>query len=289
MPAGRSGPADEVESDGRERHEPAVRRDRVQVGRAGPRPADARRVHDRDAAGQRVLAVDVRPGRRARCKVPGRTREERVPAVGRHEHRRRGRPPDRLRAGGGSANPRDRAGYQVLAEHVGRAIRVAGDEVRGRRREHEVAAVGAEPRAGRVRVGLPAERVGAGPDHSAGGEVLDEHVGDAVRVAGDEVRRRRREGDVPPVRADGERARGPGVGLGPAGRHARPPDDAGLPVEAEHVGDAVRVAGRKVRGGADEGDEPAVRRRDRVRPTGRSPGRRPPSRPRVAAAARRPG
>ena len=168
-----------------------------------------------------------------------------------------------LDAAARDAHPRGLAGGEVADEDVHLAIRVAGDEVRGGGLEGHVAAARADRgrAAGAVRLAVRAD---ADPLGHAARAVVQEDVGDAVGVAGDEVRRVRLEDDVAPVRADaaGDRA-APGIArrlaLGAASRDA---DPLGLAVRAvvhEDVPALVRVAGDEVgRLGVDQ-DEPAVR------------------------------
>src|SRR5439155_1499884 len=95
--------------------------------------------------------------------------------------------------------------------------------------------------------------------------VVDEHVGLAVRVVGDEAGRIAVERDEA---AGGREGGGEGeaneaaaaVALSPTGGDAHPFGRARLPVVDEHVGHAVRVGGDEVGRSAVEGDEAAVGR-----------------------------
>ena len=65
-------------------------------------------------------------------------------------------------------------------------VPVAGHQIRGQGAQRHEPAVGADP--GRERaVGLPATRIDAGPEGGPRREVPDEHVGEPVRVLGDQV------------------------------------------------------------------------------------------------------
>src|SRR5207248_8908291 len=75
----------------------------------------------------------------------------------------------------------------VVDEHVGRAVRVAGDEVGRSAVERDEAAVGREGGAHAGGVALSPVRGDAHPLGRARLPVVDEHVGRAARVAGDEV------------------------------------------------------------------------------------------------------
>src|SRR5439155_7714087 len=128
-------------------------------------------------------------------------------------------------------------------------IRVAGDEVRGPRREREVAIVRAERDAGgRARiVALVAGLAEARERRRPGPDVAQEDVGDLVRVASDQVRGQRRERDVATVRADARGAEALLVGLRTGAADAHKRRAAGVPIVREDVEDAVRVATDEVR------------------------------------------
>ena len=126
---------------------------------------------------------------------------------------------------------------------------VAGREVRRRRAEGHVAAVGADGRAVAVAVALLARRRQADPLGGAGPAVVDEDVLDAVGVAGHQARAGRGEGDVAAVAADGR-------------REARP---VGLPA----------VDGQRDEARADPASAAFRRRRRPGRPVGSSPSIRP--------------
>ena len=123
-----------------------------------------------------------------------------------------------LDAAGRDADAGRLSGGEVALEHVGDAVGVAGHQVAGQRGEDDEAPVGADAGVGRGAICLPAgaeRRAGGG----AGGEVSDEHVTHAVRVAGHQVGRARDEGNQRAVGRDGDAILCRGlVGGHPAGR-----------------------------------------------------------------------
>ena len=112
-----------------------------------------------------------------------------------------------LRAVARDAVTLDRAGQAVVHENVDGAVRVALDEVRGLGVEGDVAAVGADRRPAHpvqkaaVAVRLRAAAADADALSRPGQPVADKDVGDAVRVARDEVVGKRDEGDEAAVGA----------------------------------------------------------------------------------------
>ena len=166
----------------------------------------------------------------------------------------------RLGAGAGAAEGFGGGADAVAHEHVRRAVRVAGNEVRGVRSERDVTSVGADR-------GLEAECVGlcsGGRDADAlrrrAHTVADEDVADAVRVAGDEVVRSGAESDVASAGAD---RRGTAA-VARSGLRARAADvdalrDAEGAVADKYVILTVGVAGHEVRGGARKRNVAPVR------------------------------
>jgi hypothetical protein len=141
----------------------------------------------------------------------------------------------------------------VLAVGVSRhEVRRLGDE-RGR---VTVAVEGDDAQPGGGRVCPPPARAGGDAPGEALLEIADETVADAVRVAGDEVRRRRDEPDVAAVARHGgpeaQAARAaagggsPAAGLTTARTHRDPGRDASLEVVPEHIGQRVGVIRNQV-------------------------------------------
>jgi len=165
---------------------------------------------------------------------------------------------------GGDAHALGRTRLPVVHEHVGRAVRVAGDEVGRRAVEGDEATIGREDGPCTEAVSLAPARRDAYPLGRARLPVVDEQVGCAVRVAGDEVGRIALEGDQAAVgreRGEGEEAAAVAGPLRPtAGGDAHPLRCASLPVVDEHVGLAVRIADDEVGRIALERDEAAVGR-----------------------------
>ena len=148
---------------------------------------------------------------------------------------------------GAHAGTGRRAAGAVVDEDVALPVRVTGDEIRGVRLVGDDVAVGADRRRGAARIGLGSPERDADPGRRVGDAVADEDVVGVVRVARDEVRRARREDDVPAVAAD-RRREALAVCLRAVLGHADPRRFARLPVVHEDVARAVRVAGDEVRG-----------------------------------------
>ena len=243
----------EVAGTRHERHV-AVVADRLVPGRAVGLAAAA---CDADPLRRPRLAVTHEHVRRA-VRVTGheivrRRHERHVAAV--TTRRRVPAETQRLRAVVGDAHPLRGTRLPVAREHVRLAVRVTRHEVVRRRHEHHVAAVTADLReaVGRA-VGL---RTVGGDICPLGGPrlpVVDKDVVDAVRVAGDQVCRRRHEHHVAAVRGD-QGPRAGTVGLGAVARDAHPLRRALLPVEHEDVVGTVRVAGDEAGRGGPEGHE----------------------------------
>src|SRR5439155_25469907 len=106
-------------------------------------------------------------------------------------------------AAGGDARGRGRPRLPVVDEHVGRAVRVAGDEVGRRAVEGDEATIGREDGPCTEAVSLAPARRDAYPLGRARLPVVDEHVGRAVRVAGDQVGRIALERDQAAVGREG--------------------------------------------------------------------------------------
>src|SRR5207245_5302156 len=151
-------------------------------------------------------------------------------AVGRAGGPRAGIVP--LGAVGSAAHALGRARLPVVDEHVGRAVRIAGDEIGPGAAERDEATVGREggPRTETV----PLDPAG-GDAHALGRArlpVVDEHVGRAVRVAGDEVGRSAVERDEAGTGGEGGaegEAAAVAVSVRPTGWDARPLLCARLP------------------------------------------------------------
>jgi hypothetical protein len=119
-------------------------------------------------------------------------------------------------------------GVAVSQEHVGGAVSVAGHEVRGARVERDEAAGGADGCGRAVAVAFCPGVAEADSRRRAGLGIAHEHVDGAVGVAGDQVGRLRREGDVASVGA--ERAQpAPGLALSAAGGDAHARDEGLCP------------------------------------------------------------
>ena len=156
----------------------------------------------------------------------------------------------------GDAHPRDRARDAVTDERVQRLVRVPRNEIGRAGAEADTPAVAAQHRAKRLPVRLRPPRRHVHPLRDPPRPVSHERVGQAVRVAGHEVRCERPERHEATVGTD-RRALAPSVRLSVRPyRHAHGLPT--LPVSDEHVGDAVAIARVEVRRARREGDDVAV-------------------------------
>src|SRR5688572_5559106 len=89
----------------------------------------------------------------------------------------------------------------VVEKDVREAVRIAADQIRGVRLEDHDPAVRAERRPQAVAVRLDPASRDAHPLLGTALPVVDEDVGCAVRIPGNEIRGFRVEGDIPPVGA----------------------------------------------------------------------------------------
>ena len=163
-------------------------------------------------------------------------------------------------SGGAHADPRGRAAPKIPDEDVSGEVRVVTDQVRGERVEGDVAPVGGDRGVPAIADLFPLRAGGAhaDPRGRAGRTVSDEDIGGDVRVAVDQVRGIRLEGDEASVGGD----RGIGAVAVPrhAGRaHADTRDRAGLPIPDENVAVAPGSATDQVRRPRFEGNEAPVR------------------------------
>jgi hypothetical protein len=146
----------------------------------------------------------------------------------------------------------------VEHERVGTRVGIAADQVRGRRDQRDVAAVGTDARRVRSAIALHAARVDAQALGRARDAIADEHVRHAVGVAHHDVGGLRREDHVATVATD-EAASARAVGLATAVAQADALGDAGAAVAQEHVRHAVGVTGDEVRRRRREHDVARVR------------------------------
>ena len=175
-----------------------------------------------------------------------------------------------LRATGRHAYTRRRPGGRVVDEDVHALVRVAGDEIRGGAVEGHCRPVARYLDGGSVAVRLRTVRRDARAGRAAGHPIVDECIAPRVRVAGHQVARGAREGDVTAVGRDGGgQGTGEPVETGRSIRLGTVRGDAdtrrgardGVPDEDVHNG--VRVARNEIRCLTQERDEAPVGGQDR--------------------------
>ena len=165
--------------------------------------------------------------------------------------------PVRLGRAGADAHSLRRAGNRGAHKDVAHPVCVAGHQAERVRHEGDVRAVGVDGGALADAIALHLVRVDADARGGASGQVAQEHVPHAVRVARHQVRRVGVERHVLPVAVDG----GPlarFVPFGLAGVHAHAGGDLGLGVVDEDVSGEVAVAGDQVIGVRCERDVASV-------------------------------